>query len=363
MSPTQAQLISPEKRPYVQLWLIICLLLIAAMVMLGGYTRLSGSGLSITEWKPIHGSIPPMNDTEWTEEFEKYKQIPQYQQINSGMTLEEFKTIFWPEFWHRNVGRLMGIIFALPLAWFYFSKTIALSFALRLFAILGLGGLQGLMGWVMVASGLKDMVFVSHIKLAMHLGLALIIFALLLWALLDVHDYPSPFRIGNKGESPPPNLLPKGQGINARWFAMFPLLIFIQIIFGALLAGLHGGLIYNTFPLMNGVLIPPETFDFQGVWFENVGLIQFIHRWLAKFLVIVLILWWWFFRRCARLHAAKPWLFVLAGIIGVQFVLGILTLVNAVPMQLALLHQLTGLLLFAVALRVTHLLRYRAQNQ
>jgi cytochrome c oxidase assembly protein subunit 15 len=343
---TQAQLVQPSYYKAVIVWLSVCLLLIACMVMLGGYTRLSGSGLSITEWKPIHGSIPPLNESEWQEEFEKYRQIPQYQQINKGMSLDEFKSIYWPEFWHRNLGRLIGIVFALPLAWFYFRRHISKPFAVRLFAIFALGGLQGFMGWIMVASGLKDLVFVSHLKLAMHLGLAFIIFGAILWALWNVITNHTPY--GNiKKETA------------TKYFAIFLALLFTQIIFGAFMAGLHAGLIYNSFPLMNNALIPPETFDFQGIWTENIALIQFIHRWLAKFLCLYLILWWWIFKDCASYRLAKRWFFALICVLFVQFILGVLTLVKVTPLHLALMHQIVGLVLFGVAVSVFyHLCRH-----
>ncbi len=339
---TQAQLVQPSYRTAVSAWLIACLLLIVCMVCLGGYTRLSGSGLSITEWKPIHGSIPPLNAAEWQEEFDKYRQIPQYQQLNKGMSLEEFKTIFWPEFWHRNLGRLIGLVFAVPLAFFFFNKAISKPFSLRLLGILALGGLQGLMGWIMVASGLKDLVFVSHVKLAMHLGLAFIIFSAILWSLLDVRYPPTSTPISKEDK----------RLITGFW--VFVALLFAQIIFGAFMAGLHAGLIYNTFPLMNGALIPPETFDFHGIWTENIPLIQFIHRWLAKFLCIYLILWWWFFRGYASFGSAKYWFLSLVALLAVQMILGILTLVNVTPFHLALMHQLCGLFLFAASVLVAH---------
>lgn len=370
MPSTQAQLVQTNKTRVISAWLVMCLLLVIGMVLLGGYTRLSGSGLSITEWKPIHGSIPPLNALQWQEEFEKYQQIPQYQHINKGMSLEEFKTIFWPEFWHRNLGRLIGIVFALPLAWFYFRKQIAPKFALRLLVIFALGGLQGLMGWIMVASGLKDLLFVSHLKLAMHLGLALIIFGGILWALLDVSNHtPTACGDGKGGadatskQGMPPLTSPQAVGISEssgkhvlckNTFAIFLALVFIQIIFGAFMAGLHAGLIYNTFPLMNGALISPETFDFQDIWLENIPLIQFIHRWLAKFLCLYFILWWWFFKGCASVSAVKSKLLTLASVLLVQFALGVLTLIHAAPLHLALTHQVVGVLLFAVTVILAH---------
>lgn len=338
MQQTQALLLKPQYKNAVSIWLILCLALIACMVLLGGYTRLSGSGLSITEWKPIHGSIPPLNAEEWQEEFLKYQQIPQYQQVNKGMDLEEFKTIFWPEFWHRNLGRLIGIVFILPLLFFYFRNIISRPFAYRLGGIFLLGGLQGLMGWIMVASGLKDLLFVSHVKLAMHLGLAFILFGLILWALLRVLSANSKNGVAI-ARTP----------AYVKYFAGFVGLLFIQILFGAFMAGLHAGMIYNTFPKMDGYWLHPDVWNFSGIWLENIALIQFLHRSLAVSLVIYAIIWFVRYRSEERIIHCKKWIISFFALLSVQCILGILTLIKVVPLQLALKHQFTGLLLFAVS--------------
>ncbi|NBX03496.1 MAG: heme A synthase [Alphaproteobacteria bacterium] len=332
----------PRTTNHVFYWLIACALMVALMVAVGGYTRLSGSGLSITQWKPIHGVVPPLNLQEWQEEFDAYRATPQFAKVNSGMSLDEFKGIFWPEFLHRLLGRLVGLVFLLPLVYFAVRKKISRRFGLRLAAIFALGGVQGFMGWFMVASGLVDNPYVSHIRLAMHLSLAFLIFALILWAALDVR---------HPGEGRDPRLtglnrktwMPAYAGMTL-WFAI----LCAQIILGALVAGLHAGLIYNTWPLMDGQLAPADIATNTPV------LLQFIHRKLAIVVALGFPLWWWWQRKnqaISRLYV------VVMGLIFVQFVLGVLTLIYAVPLALALAHQLNALLLFAFSVGLMHKLR------
>ncbi len=320
------------------LWLCLCLLLVAGMVLVGGYTRLSGSGLSITQWKPIHGVIPPLNIEEWQEEFDAYRASPQYEKINKGMTIDEFKVIFWPEYWHRVLGRLVGFVFLLPLVFFAATRSINKKFGWRMTGIFALGGLQGLMGWVMVASGLIDNPYVSHIKLAMHLSLAFLIFALILWAILDVITKRQIQASSNRAYK--------------FWFT----LLCLQIILGALLAGLHGGLIYNTWPDMNGNWLPEGMIPFS---IENITLIQFLHRKLAILLALGFLFWWFCQREYVKTKGLGKECIGVASILFLQFILGVMTLLHHVPLPLALMHQMTALLLFGVSVILLYGIKYK----
>ncbi len=316
----------------ITLWLSLCAALVVAMVAVGGYTRLSGSGLSITEWKPIHGTVPPLNESEWEEEFAKYQKIPQYAEINAGMTLAEFKTIFWPEFLHRLLGRIIGITFILPLIFFWKSGAITHRFGFRLLGIFALGGAQGFMGWYMVSSGLVDNVYVNHLRLAAHLALALLLLGLLIWAIQNIlhvrnHRAPASYRV---------------------WFA----LLCLQILYGAFMAGLHAGLLYNTYPTMNGAWVPEGLRTLSPWWinlFENHTTVQFIHRMLAIIVTSGFILWWLFAYKYVKLRGAGKLAVAMAFIVATQFVLGVLTLVNAVPLGLGIMHQMTAVVLFGLA--------------
>lgn len=360
---TNMQLITKNHHA-ITLWLCLCLALVAGMVLVGGYTRLSGSGLSITEWNPIHGTIPPLNIDEWQEEFDAYRASPQYEKINKGMTLDEFKTIFWPEYWHRVLGRIIGIVFLFPLLFFAATRSISKSFFSRLTGIFALGGLQGLMGWVMVASGLVDNPYVSHIKLAMHLSLAFLIFALILWAILDVIKNSSPRR-GEAGRgalnaqseqiSPLPNPPPAGEGIFVCWFT----LLCMQIILGALLAGLHGGLVYNTWPDMNGQFLPDGALDTGQYHIENIGLIQFLHRKVAILLAVGFLLWWFYNKNYVKNKGLGKECIGVTLVLFAQFALGVLTLLHHVPLPLALMHQMTALLLFAVSVVLLYGIKHK----
>lgn len=350
LDPKPMTLIHRDHRA-VAMWLALCLLMVGMMVLVGGYTRLSGSGLSITVWKPIHGVIPPLSDSDWQEEFAAYRESPQYRKVNRGMGLEEFKGIFWPEFLHRLLGRFIGIVFFLPLMVFALRRSFSRGMGWRLFGILALGGLQGLAGWLMVKSGLVDNPHVSHLRLAIHLSLAFAIFALILWSLLDISDRWQVTGDRKKKENnqnpatchlPPVTFWPLAT--YSLWFA----LLCLQIIFGALVAGLHGGLVYNTWPDMNGRWLPDELFS-GGPWYENIVMIQFFHRKLAIVLVLGFLLWWWGIVRYAQNNALGRLCIGVATIITVQFTLGVVTLLNLVPLSLALAHQMTALVLFGAA--------------
>jgi heme a synthase len=318
-------------RPAVIVWLVLCLALVAAMVMVGGYTRLSGSGLSITEWKPIHGVIPPLNAAEWQEEFDAYRATPQYEKINKGMSVEEFKTIFWPEFFHRLLGRLVGVVVLIPLLVFMLRRSISRPLTLRLLGIFALGGLQGALGWYMVKSGLIDDPKVSPFRLAAHLSLAFAIFGLLLWNLLAILT---------------PDTSPRRYDrLYLAWFS----LLCLQIVLGALVAGSHAGLLYNTWPDMNGQFLPPEILEPQP-FLENPGLIQFLHRTLAVLVAVLFLLWWYLHRGHVKNNCLGKVCLCVAAVMAFQFLLGVMTLLHQVPLALALAHQAGGLFLFAAAI-------------
>lgn len=332
-----------DEKP-VRLWLAACALLVACMVMLGGYTRLSGSGLSITSWRPIHGTLPPLSQAEWHEEFEAYKASPQYQQVNAGMDMDAFKGIFWPEYLHRLLGRLLGLCFFAPFCVFLARRSLSRRFALRLAAIFALGGLQGLVGWLMVASGLVDMPRVSHFRLAAHLTLAFLIFALIVWAFLDLRPAARPAAY-------PRSLL--------RLYQCWTAALAVQIVWGAFMAGLHAGHIYNTWPDFNGQLLPPDLASGAGLLADSathIPMVQFIHRSLAVLLLLTVVIWAWLSRGPLQKSLAgrlSLWLLIL---VNVQFALGVATLLQVAPLGLAWLHQLVALALFAAALALLHAL-------
>lgn len=338
MSTYQAP--STKHQAPVVLWLIVCAALVASMVLVGGYTRLSGSGMSITEWKPIHGVIPPMNEAEWQEELEKYRQIPQYQLINKGMSLDEFKAIFWPEYWHRILGRIIGIVFALPLAFFWATGRITRRQGFTYLGIFALGGLQGFMGWYMVASGLTENTHVSHLRLAAHLSIAFTIFGLLIWQINSL-SRAKPRDLSQA--APDPSTRSRSLRINYTiWF----ILLALQIIYGAFMAGLHAGWMYNTWPTMNGAWFPSEL---SADILNSHTTVQFIHRKLAIILTLGFICWWFFNRAYVKTSGLNKLASIILAIIGVQFLLGVLTLIKVVPLELAMLHQITALILFGAS--------------
>jgi heme a synthase len=317
-------------RRSIALWLLVVCGLISAMVILGGLTRLTGSGLSITEWKPIHGALPPLSEAEWQEEFDAYKAIPQYERLNKGMTLDEFKSIFWWEWAHRNLGRLIGIAFAVPFALFLIQGRIERALLPRLVGLFVLGGLQGALGWFMVMSGLKDRVDVSQYRLVAHLGLALVIYGAILWTALPLW----------RGEWP----MKGGAHPLYRWSLAVLSLVFVQILLGGFVAGLDAGLIYNTWPLMDGSLVPAGAFAHP---FEDVMAAQFNHRTLAYIVVAAVVALWF---ACGREHIARTASHLLLAAVALQAVLGIWTLLAVVPIWLGALHQLGAVVLLTAAI-------------
>jgi cytochrome c oxidase assembly protein subunit 15 len=336
---------TPTRERAVAWWLLACAALVFAMVVVGGVTRLTHSGLSIVEWQPIVGAVPPLDDAQWLETFEKYRKTPEYLQVNRGMSLEQFKGIFWWEYAHRLLGRLIGVVFFVPLAWLALRRRIPRELLPRLAAIFVLGGLQGALGWYMVQSGLVDDPRVSQYRLAAHLGLAAAIYAAIVWTALDLlHP--------QRTVPPTPRL--------ARFSVALVALVFVMMLSGALVAGIRAGLAYNTFPLMDGHVLPPEAFVLKP-WianlFSNMALVQFDHRAIAWTLA-VLVPWFWLRSRreavSARARRAGD---VLLALLAVQIALGIATLLLAVPVPLAAAHQAGAMAVFTAALLAAHALR------
>lgn len=323
----------------VKIWLFVVALLVAVMVLVGGATRLTESGLSITEWKPVTGTLPPLSQQDWEAEFEKYKQIPQYQQINRGMSLDEFKTIFYWEWGHRLLGRIIGIVFLVPLIYFWVRGYLTRELAPRLLLLFLLGGFQGFIGWWMVASGLVDRVSVAPYRLAIHLTFAFFLFAALIWVARSL----SPAR----GEAVPEGVKKGAKVVLA--------LAFVQVFLGAIVAGLDAGLSFTTWPLMDGRFIPAwnSLTPMEPVWrnlFENPMTAQFVHRMAAYALFVA-----------AGLHVAQARstpvvksAVVLFGLVTLQAVIGIATLVHTVPISLALLHQFGALAVIGHAAGYVH---------
>jgi heme a synthase len=321
----------------VAVWLLAVAVLVTAMVVVGGATRLTGSGLSITEWRPINGVIPPLNAAAWAAEFARYQHIPQYAQLNRGMSLADFKQIYWWEWAHRLLGRLVGVAFLVPFLWFVIRREIPKRLPWRLAGLFVLGGLQGLVGWWMVASGLEARVYVAPERLMIHLGLAFLLLGALVWTALDAWA-------GWARQT-----LPSPWGGRALGLAG---LIFVQVLLGALVAGNHAGLVYNDWPLFNGHLLPPD-YEGPGLWAtlaHSQGAVQLHHRLLAYLLFGLALAFGgsaWRTRYLAP-DARRLALIVAAAIVA-QAGLGVATLMTAAPLALALAHQILAALTFALA--------------
>jgi cytochrome c oxidase assembly protein subunit 15 len=353
---TSQALAEPGARPRdrhdraVAVWLLACAAMIFVMVLLGGITRLSGSGLSIMEWKPLMGALPPMSTTEWDRVFALYREIAQYKNVNAGMTLPEFQGIFWWEYSHRLWGRLIGVVFFLPFLWFlmkgYLRRAAGRqSMAPKLGAIFVLGALQGGIGWYMVASGFEDRDSVSQYRLVLHLGMALIIYALILWSAFDLLQ---PRPLGGRAPGARPL---------RRHAVLLLILIAIELALGGLVAGLHGGLIYNDFPFMNGDWVAPDVFSMSPWWVnptENPVTAQFLHR-VGAGLVTVTLLWlvvrvW----RSDVPESLKARSGILLAALVLQVGLGISTLMLVVPLPLAVAHQGGAVVLLTATLYALH---------
>ena len=322
----------------IRLWLYAVALLVLALVLIGGATRLTESGLSITEWQPLMGTLPPLDDAAWQAAFEKYQAIPQYRELNRGMSLEQFKTIYWWEWTHRLLGRLIGAAFLAPLLFFLWRGFVPPSLRPRLWIIFGLGALQGAVGWWMVASGLADRIEVSQYRLATHLILAGLIYVALIWTARRLDEgaaAPLPARIRFGA----PALL---------------VLVLAQIYLGALVAGLRAGYIYNTWPEIDGTLLPDAArlFFATPLWrnfFENALTVQFDHRMLAYVIFAGALLHAFDVERNVTAGPARISAFLLFAAVTLQVALGILTLIWRVPLPLALLHQAAAMLVLTVA--------------
>jgi cytochrome c oxidase assembly protein subunit 15 len=330
-------------------WLFACCALVFAIIVVGGVTRLTHSGLSITEWQPIVGTLPPLSDADWQAAFDKYRATPEYQQVNRGMALDAFKRIFWWEYAHRLLGRVIGIAFLVPFLWFALRRRIPRGYTPRLLALFALGGLQGLVGWLMVKSGLVADPRVSPFRLTTHLSLAFVIFGAMLWVALSLL-YPRRTELRE----------PAARSAR-RWAIGIVLLVGAMVVTGGFVAGIRAGFAYNTFPLMNGAFVPPEILMLEPAWtnfFWNMATVQFDHRLGAWLLVALVPVLWWKLRRAPGLPArAENGGNALLGMVGVQVALGIATLVNVVPLPLAALHQAGAVIVFALALNVAHALR------
>ena len=328
-------------------WLLICCALVFSMVVVGGITRLTHSGLSMVEWQPIVGTIPPLDETQWQEVFQKYQQTPEYQKINRGMSLDEFKGIFWWEYIHRLLGRAIGVVFFVPLLYFIARGKVTRRLAPGLLGIFLLGALQGALGWYMVRSGLVDDPRVSQYRLTAHLGMAFLIFAAMFSTALGLL-------------TPAPAPTDPARGRLRRYASGLSALIFLMVLSGGLVAGIRAGLAYNTFPLMNGHVVPPEYLTLQPWWsnlFNNMAAVQFNHR-LIAWLLFFLVPWFWLASRKVQLTPrARLACKTLPLVLALQITLGISTLLLIVPIPLAAAHQAGAMLLFATALWVSHATR------
>ncbi|MFN0274317.1 MAG: COX15/CtaA family protein [Chitinophagales bacterium] len=336
----------------VKTWLWIGLLMTLIQVLLGGITRLTGSGLSITEWEVLVGTLPPINEQQWNDAFDKYKQFPQFNLINQDMTLAGFKEIYFWEYWHRNWARLLGFVFIIPFIWFLVKRKLNRSWIIKLLLLLFLGGLQGFMGWVMVASGLIDKPWVSPYNLTIHLLLALTVFVYILWLIFQLREYQP------QDDHPTVN-----KGI--KWIIG---LIALQIIYGGFMAGTKAGLTYTTYPLMNGKFFPDGFFLFHSFIsniFENHTAINFIHRTLAVIVVLIITIF-----SIKNLNYAgttvRSGILMLLSLIFIQFALGIYTLLSGrtgeISITLGVLHQITAFFVMGACTFILYFSKNRSRT-
>jgi len=331
----------------VGLWLAITAVMVFAMMIIGAVTRLTESGLSMVEWRPLIGVLPPLSEVEWQRIFDLYRQTSEYTLENAGMTLPEFKSIFWWEFIHRLWGRLIGLVFALPFFWFLLRRRIPAGYAVHLFILLLLGGFQGLIGWWMVKSGFVDRSDVSQYRLAVHLAMAFLILGYLVWLTIGL-------------------LAPVDRGVRPvskslrRWGAACHAVIFFTVVSGALVAGSNAGFIYNDWPFMNGAIIPDDLFYMTPAWlnlFENHATIQFDHRLLAYLSLATVAVTWLISQRHHLQPRTRFAVDVLFFMTVVQAVLGISTLILVVPLTLAVLHQAGAATVFCLSIWVMRSLK------
>jgi cytochrome c oxidase assembly protein subunit 15 len=327
-----------ENRRNIAIWLLTCAAMVATMVIIGGITRLTESGLSMTEWRPLVGWIPPLSEAEWQRVFDRYRQTSEYRIQFADMDLEGFKTIFWWEYIHRVWGRLIGLVYGLPMFWLLLRRRVERPLIPHLWALLFLGGLQGLIGWWMVKSGFVDRDDVSQYRLTVHLGVAIVILGYLLWLAIGLVQR-------GEARAPAPAALRKlSRAVMA--------VAFITILSGGMVAGINAGFIHNTWPLMDGGLLPEDFAALSPFWlnfFENHATVQFDHRILA-YLTTIMVAVYWVRARGAALHArATTAAHLLGGMVLLQVLLGIATLLLVVPIPVAVLHQFGAVLLFSLA--------------
>jgi len=337
---------TPTDKKHIRIWYWSGATLVFLILVIGGITRLTGSGLSMTDWKPIMGSIPPITEAQWEDAFEQYKQFPEYQQVNRGMSLGEFQFIFFWEYLHRMIGRFIGFVFIIPFGWFLVKKKFDSVQLKRAVILLTIGVGQGLMGWYMVQSGLIDVPHVSPYRLAAHLSLAFVIFGCCVWFALDLKS-----RRNSPGT---------GSSELRKWLWAFMVLLFAQIIWGALVAGHHAGHIYNTFPKMNQFWVPPELWLMEP-WimniFENMVTVQWIHRVLATLLVLIVIAISVRAYQNDTTFAVKKWSIALLAALLAQYAIGVYTLVYHVPVWLGVAHQAFAMILFGIVLGFLNFLK------
>ncbi|THD74922.1 heme A synthase [Thalassobius vesicularis] len=335
----------------IRAWLLVLFVLVVTMIAVGGLTRLTDSGLSITEWKPVTGAIPPLSEAHWQEEFAKYQQIPEFQLQNKGMTLEGFKEIYWWEWGHRQLGRTIGLVWALGFAGFALARAIPAGWTGRLLGIGALGGLQGAVGWWMVSSGLKGtMLDVASYRLATHLGLAFVILGFIAWyVFLLGREERVLMQARRQAER-------KLWGMSTGWLH----LTFVQILLGALVAGIDAGQSFTDWPLMGGQVVPPEAFDLTPVWrnfFENPGLVQFIHRCVAYLLLAYSVVMLLKGRKSAHAGTRAAFTAAFIAVIG-QVSLGVYVLFSGVQAHVALTHQIIAVMVWVLILRARFLSGY-----
>jgi cytochrome c oxidase assembly protein subunit 15 len=336
-----------DHSPAIRLWLYVVAALIFAMVLVGGATRLTESGLSITEWQPVTGTVPPLKEAQWHTEFQKYQAIPQYRQLNAGMSLADFKTIYWWEWAHRLIGRIIGVVFFVPFVWFLWCGWIPTNRRAGLWMILGLGALQGAIGWWMVASGLADRVEVSQYRLATHLVLACLIYIALVWTAMRWQDERAHSLFEELGKTGPP--------VTVRVTAVgLVILLLAQIYLGALVAGLRAGHAFNTWPLIDGGFVPQASrllFEVP-LWrnfFENPLTVQFDHRMLGYLIGLLALLQLFKVAQLPKPNRVFTGAVLLVAAVIVQVALGIWTLLSVAALPLALLHQATAMITLTLA--------------
>ena len=337
-----------DARRYIRFWLLGLMALVILMIEVGGLTRLTDSGLSITEWRPVTGAVPPLSAAVWESEFAKYKEIPEYKLQNEGISLADFKIIYWWEWGHRQLGRVIGLVWALGFAFFLFTRQIPTGWTIRLLIIGLLGGFQGAVGWWMVASGLSgSMVDVASYRLATHLGIAFVILGFISWYALELELTES-------------NLIKQRRGRNKRIYNLATVLIilgFLQILLGALVAGIDAGSAYTDWPFMAGGFFPPDLFAMEPFWrnfFEDPGLVQFMHR-IAGYLLFGFGVFLWLVTRQISNKSVSFAFNVVLGFMILQVTLGVITIVYSAPWYFAIVHQFGAVLLWLAAIRARFL--------